>query len=682
MGKRNRSRSVRMGMKNTNKIWILAVIVLLFVVIDFKVTGMAAVEDRYDSVIKVAAEEHDTSFALVKAVIKQESGFDPEAVSPTGCKGLAQFCSAAAVDYGLCDKEGCSIRDDRLDPEKSIYAAAEYLNDLTNVFKGYTAKYEFALASYNGGVNVVKRAIEATGENNPTWATVSAALEPEMITYFSEQEDKENKVREIRNYVDRIMKYYENYGGEIIKESAGIYAVRPSFEISVDYDFSDYDKIRQGIQELKEECIEKGSLDIEECIKTENRRLSADGFEWSLGSCDRRERAFFYSFVKSYEECYFSANDDCVCRGEPYKGDDITGEYTMEFTDSGLYQVYMKGYEAELPGRLNYVDKGIILDPSALDWEFTIDKGKITKSNIKPNYGSFDISNFNFYKKDGKIAFMTKEWGMTGKQNCKTTQEHFQFCVTNNNRKFPKIDEEGKLSIEPVVYKFAVKFEDTVAPPKIMDLDAADMEKAEKSLNLTWSKSEAADVNHYNIYISEESFDNITKANNIINVSSDDESISVRINISEDDKTYYLAVSAVDNSGNELEEAEAKEGISLDDLRPERPEVTSRINAEGKLEFEIILPDKNEDGTNITEQEILTVYAMLMPGEDICDDRILQVQKDEVGQGKKEEKMTYAITYEKGCYGFIVKDEKGKALGILDRDDIILVNIIQIYETQ
>ncbi len=91
-----------------------------------------------------------------------ESGFDPLAVSSAGAKGLWQFMAPTARLYGL---RVDGWLDERLDPEKSTVAAANYLRDLYATF----GSWDLAQAAYNAGEVRVQQAIQSTGSRD-FWA--------------------------------------------------------------------------------------------------------------------------------------------------------------------------------------------------------------------------------------------------------------------------------------------------------------------------------------------------------------------------------------------------------------------------------------------------------------------------------------------------------------------------------
>ena len=96
-------------------------------------------------VINRVAAEHGVSEALVRAIVKVESNFNPRAVSPKDCKGLMQLHPGTAVRFGV---------QDIFDPAQNIEGGVKYLSFLIEEFG---QKLDFVLAAYNAGENAVRR---------------------------------------------------------------------------------------------------------------------------------------------------------------------------------------------------------------------------------------------------------------------------------------------------------------------------------------------------------------------------------------------------------------------------------------------------------------------------------------------------------------------------------------------
>ena len=99
----------------------------------------------FDIAIKRASVQHGVSAALVKAIIAAESGFDPDAMSDKGARGLMQLMPDTARELGV---------DDALDPWQNIDGGTRYLGEMIERFPG---ELSLAVAAYNAGPEAVKK---------------------------------------------------------------------------------------------------------------------------------------------------------------------------------------------------------------------------------------------------------------------------------------------------------------------------------------------------------------------------------------------------------------------------------------------------------------------------------------------------------------------------------------------
>jgi soluble lytic murein transglycosylase-like protein len=102
--------------------------------------------EELDGLIAAAVAREGLTPDLLRAVIGQESSFQPCAVSPKGAMGLMQLMPATALELGL---------DDPLDPRQNVEAGSRYLKQLLDRFGGNLA---LALGAYNAGPARVEEA--------------------------------------------------------------------------------------------------------------------------------------------------------------------------------------------------------------------------------------------------------------------------------------------------------------------------------------------------------------------------------------------------------------------------------------------------------------------------------------------------------------------------------------------
>lgn len=103
------------------------------------------VPTNLNSIFEEAAQKYQVPSALLKAVTKAESDFNPNAVSRSGAQGLMQLMPATARELGVSNS---------FDPRENIMGGAKYLSDMLGKYDGNT---KLALAAYNAGSNNVDK---------------------------------------------------------------------------------------------------------------------------------------------------------------------------------------------------------------------------------------------------------------------------------------------------------------------------------------------------------------------------------------------------------------------------------------------------------------------------------------------------------------------------------------------
>lgn len=160
-------------------------------------TGKIVAETLYPRQYVSFVEDNAAAFhideSLLYAVIKTESGFDKNAVSSVGAKGLTQITPDTFA--WLQTKTGEVYEEDALfEPEISIYYGAYFLDMLLDEFDNI----ETALAAYHAGRGIVNDWLE-----DPEISPDGAALE--NIPY----EDTAGYVKKVMKNIERYEKIYD-----------------------------------------------------------------------------------------------------------------------------------------------------------------------------------------------------------------------------------------------------------------------------------------------------------------------------------------------------------------------------------------------------------------------------------------------------------------------------------------
>ena len=126
-------------------------------------------KEAYEPFITSASKRFAVDPDLVRAVIKAESNFNSQAVSPKGALGLMQLMPFTAKEMSVANP---------FDPEENIHGGVRYLSELLQLLN---KNLTLALAAYNAG--------------------------PERVIGRNEIPP----IEETKNYVERVMEYYKGF---------------------------------------------------------------------------------------------------------------------------------------------------------------------------------------------------------------------------------------------------------------------------------------------------------------------------------------------------------------------------------------------------------------------------------------------------------------------------------------
>ena len=125
-----------------------------------------------DQAIANASRKYGVDANLIKAVIKQESDFNPNSTSSAGAEGLMQLMPGTASELGVTDPYNV---------DQNVDGGTKYLKEMLNMYGNCK---ELALAAYNAGSGT----LQSRG--------VSSVSGISKLPY------------ETRDYVQKVMQYY------------------------------------------------------------------------------------------------------------------------------------------------------------------------------------------------------------------------------------------------------------------------------------------------------------------------------------------------------------------------------------------------------------------------------------------------------------------------------------------
>jgi soluble lytic murein transglycosylase len=147
---------------------------------------------------------------IIHAIARQESAFDPKAISHAGARGLMQLMPATARSVARSLKIPHSTRRLTADPRHNVNLGASYINGLLEDFDGSLV---LALSAYNAGPHRVRRWLRENGD-------LRHFDTPDAIDWIEQIPFKET-----RNYVQRVLENLPLYHHLLRDDFSPIYSI-------------------------------------------------------------------------------------------------------------------------------------------------------------------------------------------------------------------------------------------------------------------------------------------------------------------------------------------------------------------------------------------------------------------------------------------------------------------------
>ena len=182
--------------------------------------------ERFRDLFEDAGEKYNLDWRFIAAVAYQESHWNPDAVSPTGVRGLMMLTRATAQDLGIPD---------RTDPQASVDGGTRYLLQMRERLPESIPEPDrtwMTLAAYNVGLGHVNdaRALAANNGDDPDrWVDVKEWLPRLAESRWYEQTrhgyargwEPVSYTRNIRSYYDKLMQRFPEPGDRVQPPAPG-----------------------------------------------------------------------------------------------------------------------------------------------------------------------------------------------------------------------------------------------------------------------------------------------------------------------------------------------------------------------------------------------------------------------------------------------------------------------------
>ncbi len=149
---------------------------------------------KYTELVEKYSAQYDVEEELIYAVIKTESGFDPNAVSEVGARGLMQM-TEETFDWVHTKIQDDATFEDLYNPEVSIHYGTYLLNYLLEEF---SEDQDTAMSAYHAGIASVKSwlAIDSNSSDGRTLDNIPKADTAHYVHKINNAYDMYQKILE------------------------------------------------------------------------------------------------------------------------------------------------------------------------------------------------------------------------------------------------------------------------------------------------------------------------------------------------------------------------------------------------------------------------------------------------------------------------------------------------------